>query len=131
MYLEVFEGLEQHGWLANFRGLAAQLWLAMDGTQYFSSHTIHCQNCLKRQTAKATPSTIIAPLPQVIVCPGRSEVIALPPEFIMPQDGHAKQDCERVAGKRWIAKHAKHVALTVSPCWVMISTGTNPCVRWP
>jgi hypothetical protein len=44
------------------------------------------------------------------VCPGRSEVIALPPEFIMPQDGHAKQDCERVAGKRWIAKHAKHVA---------------------
>ena len=37
-------------------------------------------------------------------------MIALPPEFIMPQDGHDKQDCERVAGKRWIAKHAKHVA---------------------
>jgi hypothetical protein len=52
VYLEVFEGLEQHGWLANFRGLAAQLWLAMDGTQYFSSNTIHGQNCLKCQTAK-------------------------------------------------------------------------------
>jgi len=46
----------------------------------------------------------------VIVCPGRSEVIALPPECIMPQDGHDKQDCERVAGKRWIAKHATQVA---------------------
>ena len=28
----------------------------------------------------------------------------------MPQDGHDKQDCERVAGKRWIDKHAEHVA---------------------
>jgi len=110
VYLEVFEGLEQHGWLANFRGLAAQLWLAMDGTQYFSSHTIHCQNCLKRQTAKGHTLYYHSAITPVIVCPGRSEVIALPPEFIMPQDGHAKQDCERVAGKRWIAKHAKHVA---------------------
>ena len=46
----------------------------------------------------------------MIVCPGRAEVIALPPEFIMPQDGQAKQDGERVADKRWMAKHAKHVA---------------------
>jgi len=46
----------------------------------------------------------------VIVCAGRSEVIALPPEFIMPQDGHDKQDCERVAGKRWIDKYAEYVA---------------------
>ena len=82
----------------------------MDGTQYFSSHTIHCQNCLKRQTAKGHTLYYHSAITPVIVCPGRSEVIALPPEFIMPQDGHAKQDCERVAGKRWIAKHAKHVA---------------------
>src|SRR5436305_1937925 len=45
-----------------------------------------------------------------IVCPGQSQVIALPPEYIMPQDGHAKQDCERAAGKRWLAKHAAQVA---------------------
>src|SRR5260370_35617581 len=28
----------------------------------------------------------------------------------MPQDGHAKQDCERAAGKRWLAKHAEQIA---------------------
>jgi len=28
----------------------------------------------------------------------------------MPRDGHAKQDCERAAGKRWLAKHAARVA---------------------
>ena len=37
-------------------------------------------------------------------------MIALPPEFILPQDGHDKQDCERAAGKRWLEKHAKQVA---------------------
>src|SRR4029077_10668330 len=38
--------------------------------------------------------------------PGHSQVIALAPEYIMPQDGHAKQDCEQAAGKRWITQHA-------------------------
>src|SRR6516165_1640405 len=42
----------------------------------------------------------------VIVCPGRAQVIALAPEYIMPPDGHAKQDCEQAAGKRWVQHHA-------------------------
>ena len=110
VYLEVFEGLEQHGALASFRVLSDQLLLALDGTQYFSSNTIHCQNCLRRQTAQGQTLYYHSAITPVIVCPGRSEVIALPPEFILPQDGHDKQDCERMAGKRWIDKHAKHVA---------------------
>jgi hypothetical protein len=28
------------------------------------------------------------------------------PEFIVPQDGHEKQDCERAAAKRWLARHS-------------------------
>ena len=28
-----------------------------------------------------------------------------PPEFVTPQDGHEKQDCETAAAKRWISKH--------------------------
>src|SRR5215813_639565 len=42
----------------------------------------------------------------VIVCPGHAQVIALAPEYIMPQDGHDKQDCEQAAGTRWITQHA-------------------------
>ena len=42
----------------------------------------------------------------VIVRPGHAQVIALAPEYIMPQDGHAKQDCEQAAGKRWMTQHA-------------------------
>jgi hypothetical protein len=51
-----------------------------------------------------------AAITPVIVCPGQSQVVALPPEYIMPQDGHAKQDCERAAGKRWLSKHAAQVS---------------------
>jgi hypothetical protein len=110
VYLEVFEGLEQHGLLSSFRVLSDQLLLALDGTQYFSSNTLHCRNCLQRQSSKGQTLYYHSAITPVIVCPGRSEVIALPPEFIMPQDGHDKQDCERVAAKRWIDTHATPVA---------------------
>jgi hypothetical protein len=33
-------------------------------------------------------------------------VISLPPEFVTPQDGHEKQDCETAAAKRWISKYS-------------------------
>jgi hypothetical protein len=110
VYLEVFEGLEQHGALSSFRVLDDQLLVALDGTQYHSSQAIHCQNCLRRHTSKGQTLYYHSAITPVIVCPGRSEVIALPPEFIGPQDGHDKQDCERAAAKRWLEKHAKQVA---------------------
>jgi hypothetical protein len=110
VYLEVFEGLEQHGLLANFRVLNEQLLVALDGTQYHSSSAIHGRNCLRRHTSNGRTLHYHSAITPVIVCPGRSEVLALPPEFIRHQDGHEKQDCERVAGKRWIDQHAKQVA---------------------
>src|SRR3977135_2843886 len=45
-------------------------------------------------------------LTPVIVAPHQNKVIPLPPEFIVPQDGHAKQDCENAAAKRWLHKYA-------------------------
>jgi hypothetical protein len=68
------------------------------------------QNCLTRQLANGRTLYYHSAITPVVVCPGRSEVIAFPPEDIMPQDGHAKQDCEQVAGKRWLQKHAEAIA---------------------
>jgi len=42
----------------------------------------------------------------VIVSPDNESVFSLPPEFITPQDGSEKQDCEQNAAKRWISNHA-------------------------
>ena len=96
--------------LAHFRVLGDQLLVALDGTNYFSSKAIHCHNCLRRQLSNGHTLSYHAAITPVIVCPGHAQVIALPPEYIMPQDGHDKQDCERAAGKRWLAKHAEQVA---------------------
>jgi hypothetical protein len=110
VFVEVFAGLEQHHMLAHCRFLGDQLLVALDGTNYFSSKAIHGQHCLTRQLTHGQTLYSHAAITPVIVCPGQSQVIALPPEYIMPQDGHAKQDCERAAGKRWLSKHAAQVA---------------------
>jgi hypothetical protein len=110
VFMEIFTGLEQHHMLDHFRVLGDQLLVALDGTTYFSSKTIHCPHCLTRQLANGQTLYYHPAITPVIVCPGRPEVIALPPEYIMPQDGQAKQDCEQRAGQRWISKHAKVVA---------------------
>jgi len=110
VFLEVFESLEQHRMLAHFRSLGDQLLVALDGTNYFSSQALHCQNCLTRQLGHGHTLYDHAAITPVSVCPGQAQVIALPPEYIMPQDGHGKQDCERAAGKRWLRKHAAQVA---------------------
>ena len=46
----------------------------------------------------------------MIVQAGNEHVISLEPEFIMPQDGHEKQDCEIEAGKRWLRTHGDYYA---------------------
>lgn len=96
--------------LAPFRVLDHQLLVALDGTHYFSSQVMHCPNCLRRQLSNGRTLYYHAAITPVIVCPGHAQVIALPPEYIMPQDGQDKQDCERTAGKRWRTKHTKQIA---------------------
>src|SRR6266571_456934 len=49
VFFEVFAHLEQQHLLDPFRVLDQQLLVSLDGTQYFSSKTLHCQNCLTRQ----------------------------------------------------------------------------------
>ena len=45
-----------------------------------------------------------------LVAPGHDKVIPLEPEFIAPQDGAEKQDCENAAAKRWLAAHGAQYA---------------------
>ena len=107
VFVTVFERLAQHHLFDSFRVLGDQLLVALDGTTYFSSQAIRCPNCLTRQLSHGHTLYYHPAITPVVVCPGRSQVIALPPEYIMPQDGHDKQDCEQMAGKRWIQTHAE------------------------
>lgn len=105
-FFEVFAHLEQQHWLDSWRVLDHQLLVSLEGTQYFSSPALHWQNCLTRQLSNGHTLYYHTAITPVIVCPGHAQVIALAPEYIMPQDGHAKQDCEQAAGKRWMTHHA-------------------------
>ena len=110
VFVEVFERLEQHRMLTHFRVLGTQLLVALDGPNSFSSKAMHCPNGLTRHLTHGQTLYYHAAITPVIVCPGQSQGSALPPESIMPQDGQAKQDGERAAGKRWLSKHAAQIA---------------------
>ena len=105
-----FNDLEATGQLDAFRTFDDNLLFAFDGTQYFSSKEIHCQNCSHKTASNGVTTYFHSAITPVIVAPGNSRVIALEPEFITPQDGHEKQDCEQAAAKRWINEHAEQYA---------------------
>jgi len=79
--------------------------LSMDGTEYFSSKKVHCDACLEkknRTTGEITYSHQL--LGGAIVHPDSPVVIPLAPEPIIKQDGETKNDCERQAAKRFLAR---------------------------
>jgi hypothetical protein len=98
----VFDGFQQSGVIDAFRAADNRLLLALDGTQYFSSQKLHgsCCSCKTHSNGKVSYShTVVTP---VLVKPGNDKVIPLALEFIRPQDGHEKQDCEINASLRWL-----------------------------
>lgn len=110
MFRLVFAALDAAGQLDAFRTFDDNLLFAFDGTQYFSSQTIHCGNCSHKTARNDVTTYFHSAITPVVVAPGNNRVIALEPEFITPQDGHDKQDCEQAAAKRWVNNHAEQYA---------------------
>jgi len=84
---------------------SATLLCALDGVQYFGSDHVHCNNCTVKthtQDGKTTVGYSHTMVTPTLVAPGSNIVISLLPEFITPQDGADKQDCELNASKRWL-----------------------------
>jgi len=104
IFRTISHALLETGLIKRFHVLDKTVLLAIDGTQYFSSKRISCPTCSQKTSAAGTVSSRHSALTPVFVAPGKSEVLALEPEFITPQDGHAKQDCEQEAAKRWVKR---------------------------
>ena len=115
IFEEILQVLEQQGQLQGFRSFAGTLLMAMDGTDYFSSSQIHCPHCSTRQSKAGEKRYFPSVVTPVIVAPGQAQVLPLVPEFVVPQDGHAKQDCENAAAKRWLLQYGqRYSALNVT-----------------
>jgi hypothetical protein len=88
-----------------FGRLGGRTLIAWDGTEYFCSQKLGCPNCLTRKRANGKIESYHTMLAATVVAPGHAKVVPLFPEFIAPQDGAEKQDCERNAVKRWHGQH--------------------------
>ncbi len=95
------------GGLNVFRRLGGHVLIALDGTEYHCSQKIHCPHCSTRIRGKGGTEYYHGMLAATMVAPGHDKVIPLEPEFIVPQDGTVKQDCENMAAKRWLAAHGQ------------------------
>jgi len=96
--------------LASFRRLNGHILIALDGTEYFTSQKLGCPTCSTRQRNNGQKEQYHTMLCAALVAPRHNRALPLEPEFIEPQDGHDKQDCETAAVKRWLAAHGDHYA---------------------
>ena len=96
--------LEQKGGLKPFHRLDKRVLIALDGTEYFTSQTLCCPRCSQRKRNNGKTEYYHSMLGAALVAPGHDRAVPLEPEFITPQDGHDKQDCENTAVKRWLSR---------------------------
>jgi hypothetical protein len=110
VFVDLIEALEDGGELASHRVLDGRLLVALDGTQYHSSESIHCPQCSTRTLANGKTQYYHVALTPTLVAPDQAAVFPLPPQFVQPQDGQAKQDCELNASTRWLQQWGAHLA---------------------
>jgi hypothetical protein len=106
---QVLAELRQRDGLKDFQRLAGRILIALDGTEYFCSQKLSCPQCSTRQRSNGKTEYCHQMLAATIVAPGHNRTLPLMPEFIAPQDGAGKQDCERNAAKRWLVAHGERV----------------------
>lgn len=106
----VIKDLDATGALAALRVLDGRMLIALDGSEHYCSRKLHCPQCSTRKRSDGGIEYFHSFLGAVIVAPGRSIALPLPPEFVRPQDGAEKQDCERNAVQRWLKRVGPSVA---------------------
>jgi len=102
VFKKMFAKLQRGKCLEAFAFLNGYYLLSLDGTGEFSSGTVCCPQCCKKEHKDGSVTYYHQMLGACIVHPDRSNVIPLCPEPIQNTDGAAKNDCERNASKRFI-----------------------------
>jgi hypothetical protein len=112
VFADVLGELERSGGLKAFRRLGEHVLIALDGTEYYRSAKLHCPQCSTRARGGGRTEYFHSLVAATLVAPGHTRVVPLEPEFVVPQDGHDKQDCEIRAARRWLKAHgSRHAKL--------------------
>jgi hypothetical protein len=105
LFKRVVQQLQRGKELEKMRYMGRYYLLSLDGTGYFKSEKVHCDNCLEKHYQRSGKTVYNHQmLGGAIVHPERREVIPVAPEPIIKQDGTEKNDCERNAAKRFLTQ---------------------------
>jgi hypothetical protein len=121
---ELFEQMRRTGWVSQWRNEISEgrnkgfyYVCAFDGSDYYSSEKISCENCLERRNRAGEINYRHTVVAGTLVKSGKREILPLDAEICRPQDGHEKQDCESEAGKRLLRRirsEHPHLSLVVT-----------------
>ncbi len=101
-YRSLFSRCQRSKHLELFKYLDDRYLLPVDGTGYFHSEDVFCDNCCERHHKDGHISYYHQMLSAAIVHPDQKVVIPFAPEPIMKSDGSNKNDCERNAAIRFL-----------------------------
>ncbi len=110
VFQTLIKDLEARRGLASMRCLNGRVLIALDGSEHFCSRKISCQHCSTRRRSDGETEYFHSFVGATLVAPGHKTALPLPPEFVRPQDGHKKQDCEAMAARRWLERVGPTVA---------------------
>ena len=115
-FTSVFSTVQRDKALEPFRFIDGSYLVSIDGTGYFQSDKIHCDQCCEKHHRNGSISYYHQMLAAVLVHPAQRCVLPLAPEPILKQDGKSKNDCERNAAKRLLQdlrREHPHLKLTI------------------
>jgi hypothetical protein len=95
-----FSALQRGKQLPLFQFLEKYYLISSDGTGFFHSENVLCENCCVKNHKNGRTSYYHQMMCAVMVHPSQSTVIPLTVEPILKQDGATKNDCERNSSKR-------------------------------
>lgn len=103
IFKELYSRLQRGKHLEQYQIFPSMYYFPIDGSQFYSSKEIHCEQCLVKNHKKETPTYSHQVLQGGIAHPDCAQVIPFMPEAIVNADGAEKQDCEMNSAKRLIA----------------------------
>lgn len=104
MFKDFYLRLQRGKYLERYQIFPKLYYFPIDGSEFFSSKEIHCEQCLVKEHTESSPTYSHQVLQGGIMHPDCSEVIPFMPEQIVNSDGATKQDCEMNAAKRFITR---------------------------
>jgi len=104
VFTSVFRQLQRGKALESLTFLDGHYLLALDGTAYFSSKTMPCASCWHRVHRNGSLTYAHQLLGAAIIHPDQRAVLPRMPEPMINRDGTDKNDGERHAAKRFVAK---------------------------